>query len=215
MTSFRHGAQPIKTAFFCLLTHDSCATLHGTRCQHLGSGPPYFLLKDGFGSLTTKRKVCAPEGNLLAWAREHGVTVTPCQHCLRGRRITLTGLSRAQAPLLASAETTAAVEGLAREVRRLARGRNARLRIAALKRARSTCEACSTDFSRILGGDGVHALQVHHRKQLALSRVPRLTKLNELAVLCANCHSFIHINRMRSLSIEKLKALLNSQPTRS
>ena len=63
------------------------ANLHGARCQHLGSGPPYFLLKDGYGSLTKKRKVCGSEEELLAWATENGVNVKRCDHCLRDNLI--------------------------------------------------------------------------------------------------------------------------------
>lgn len=119
------------------------------------------------------------------------------------------GASRVVLPAPPSSPaSTAAIEGLTREVRTLARGRNARLREAALKRACGTCEACATDFSRILGGAGVHALQVHHRKQLALSHVPRLTRLEELAVLCSNCHALIHVDRKRAMSVEKLRLLL-------
>lgn len=59
------------------------AHLHGARCQHLGSGPPYFSSEDGFGSLTTKRKLCAPESELLAWASAQGVGVSRCRHCTR------------------------------------------------------------------------------------------------------------------------------------
>ncbi len=60
----------------------SRATLHGARCQHLGSGPPYFQLTDGFGSLTTKQKVCGPEQQLITWAAANTFTVTACQHCV-------------------------------------------------------------------------------------------------------------------------------------
>jgi hypothetical protein len=59
------------------------ATMHGARCLHLGSGPPYFQLDDGFGSLTTNRKVCGTESELLAWAAAHAVKVKRCQHCVR------------------------------------------------------------------------------------------------------------------------------------
>lgn len=66
---------------FLTLATRTRANLHGARCQHLGSGPPYFLSDDGLGSLTAKRKLCAPESELLAWAAENGVAVTRCQHC--------------------------------------------------------------------------------------------------------------------------------------
>ncbi|MBV9401404.1 MAG: DUF3883 domain-containing protein [Bryobacterales bacterium] len=49
----------------------------------MGSGPPYFSAKDGLGSLTSKKKVCAPQPELVAWAKKRGVTVKLCEHCQR------------------------------------------------------------------------------------------------------------------------------------
>jgi len=59
------------------------ANLHGVRCQHFGSGPPYYSAEAGFGSLTSERKVCGWESDLLAWARQNGLTVKRCLHCVR------------------------------------------------------------------------------------------------------------------------------------
>lgn len=72
---------------FLTLATRTRAALHGARCQHLGSGPPYFSSKDGLGSLTTKRKICASESELLTWAAKNGLVVTRCQHCVRDRLI--------------------------------------------------------------------------------------------------------------------------------
>lgn len=68
---------------FLTLNTQARANLHGARCLHLGSGPPYFKSKDGFGSLTANKKVCASQSELLAWAKEKGVKVRVCQHCER------------------------------------------------------------------------------------------------------------------------------------
>lgn len=76
------AAKQQKGVFLTLLTR-ARANLHGARCQHLGSGPPYFLLDDGLGLLTSKRKVCASEPELLAWAAKNGVAVKRCFHCVR------------------------------------------------------------------------------------------------------------------------------------
>ncbi len=39
-----------QAAVFLNLETKTSARLHGTRCQHLGSGPPYFCLSDNYGS---------------------------------------------------------------------------------------------------------------------------------------------------------------------
>jgi 5-methylcytosine-specific restriction enzyme A len=72
---------------FLNLVSQTRAYLHGARCPHLGSGPPYFLLGDGFGSLTIKRKVCGSEAELLAWMTQNAVTVKRCFDCVRDELI--------------------------------------------------------------------------------------------------------------------------------
>ena len=62
--------------------------LHGTRCPHFGSGPPYFSSSAFWGSLTTKKKVCASQAELLSWAKEKGVSVKRCEQCERAGFLT-------------------------------------------------------------------------------------------------------------------------------
>ena len=68
---------------FLTLPTRARASLHGARCQHLGSGPPYFSSGDGLGSLTSERKVCGSQLELLTWAAKNGVAVKRCLHCMR------------------------------------------------------------------------------------------------------------------------------------
>lgn len=60
----------------------------------------------------------------------------------------------------------------------------------------------------MLNRDGVHVLQVHHRRQLAASKAPRVTSLKDLAVVCANCHALIHMDPKRALKVETLRSRL-------
>lgn len=106
-------------------------------------------------------------------------------------------------------EESSALEGLLREQTSYTRTRDRRLRNQAIARSKGICEVCEVDFSKILDGRGVRALQVHHRNQLSLNDLPVITKLSDLAVVCANCHAMIHMNRNEALSVEKLKQLLN------
>ena len=63
------------------------ANLHGARCVHMGSGPPYFsrakAVRLNWASPTSKRKLCGPESELLARAAKDGITVGRCEQCLR------------------------------------------------------------------------------------------------------------------------------------
>lgn len=103
-----------------------------------------------------------------------------------------------------------AVENTLTETRRYTRKRDRSLRQQALVQARGTCEACCIKYGDYLDGLGGKVLQVHHRRQLAASDAPRLTNIRELAVVCANCHSLIHANSRRAISVERLRRLLSN-----
>lgn len=188
----------------------SKANLHGTACQHFGSTD--WLAEEGTGrnSLTRKLKVLDDgPGSLNAWAERRSVVIHLCQHCLRDGFIDesfFSAVHAEQSETDAEAETEA-VEGITREVSYLSYGRNASLRTAALARARGVCEACFTNFGALLNGLGAKVLQVHHREQLALRDAPSVTKVGDLAVVCANCHALIHSNRERALTVEQVQYL--------
>jgi 5-methylcytosine-specific restriction protein A len=101
-----------------------------------------------------------------------------------------------------------ALEGQLIERRIMTRGRNAPLRQKALAMSDGKCEACGTNFGMLLGGRGWRVLQVHHRNQLSDLSEPTITKTEDLAVVCANCHLLIHADRAAPLPLEALRAQL-------
>lgn len=200
--------------YFLTFSAKQRAQLHTTLCWH--SGTSDWTYEDFGASLTTKRKICADSyDDLLAWATREGVAVSRCAHCLH---------EQASVPSLSASPTQAhsvvphesedsdtfqddavALEGIARETTVITRSRSERLRRAARERAQGICEACDTDFSRILGGLGKRVLQVHHRQQLSLAEVPPFNSIEDLAVVCANCHLMIHADRERAMPVEELR----------
>jgi 5-methylcytosine-specific restriction protein A len=100
--------------------------------------------------------------------------------------------SESQPLLVAEAS---ALEGLRTETVRYVRGRSRQLRDLVRKDSDGTCCVCDVNYQKILSGKGACVLQVHHRKQLAASDAPRITNQSDLAVVCANCHMLIHMNR--------------------
>ncbi|MGW7466828.1 HNH endonuclease [Streptomyces xantholiticus] len=56
------------------------------------------------------------------------------------------------------------------------------------------CEVCTFDFGRSYGVLGKGYIEVHHVLSLHLSG-PREAKLEDLALLCANCHHVCHKSR--------------------
>ena len=67
---------------------------------------------------------------------------------------------------------------------------------AALKRhGRLCCEACGFDFSLKYGPEGEGLIDVHHTKPVHTLGDGAVTKLEDLALLCSNCHRFVHASR--------------------
>ena len=57
---------------------------------------------------------------------------------------------------------------------------------------RLPCQTCGFDFFEVYGEIGRDYAQVHHLKPLSDRTKPSLTRLSDLAVLCANCHVMDH-----------------------
>jgi 5-methylcytosine-specific restriction endonuclease McrA len=103
-----------------------------------------------------------------------------------------------------------AIEGILTESRRTSRSRNPALRRQKLAQANGRCEACRVDFAKLPRGlDGLLVLTVHHRQQLSAFDEPRTTSLQDLAVLCANCHMLVHSDRRKAMPVEELAKRLS------
>jgi hypothetical protein len=196
---------------FLTLETKSRANLHGIACQHLGDA--YWTVDEtGKHSLTNKRKVLGSGiGSLASWAHSHGVTVVLCKHCLRDGLVNELDLkpvsSHTPRPTAQPILATEAIEGQLLEARSLRYGRNATLRAAALARAGGICEGCRINFGVLFGGLGSSALQVHHKEPVSGRSEPSVTNIDELAVLCANCHCIVHAAGGSPMPIEELRAL--------
>lgn len=55
------------------------------------------------------------------------------------------------------------------------------------------CQICGFDFRKNYDLPSGDFCEVHHSKQLSNRKVPAKTPLEDLAVLCANCHRAIHL----------------------
>jgi len=71
------------------------------------------------------------------------------------------------------------------------------------------CESCRFDFERRYGELGKGYIECHHRLPLAESGEGRLTRLEDLALVCANCHRMLH-RGISFLSVEELRARLRA-----
>lgn len=62
------------------------------------------------------------------------------------------------------------------------------------------CEACGFDFKLKYGKLGEGYIECHHLIPLARFETTKETKLEDLALLCSNCHKMIH----RDMSISTI-----------
>jgi 5-methylcytosine-specific restriction protein A len=69
-----------------------------------------------------------------------------------------------------------------------------------------TCEVCEFDYEKRYGRRGYGFIEAHHTKALASLAENSTTSLEDLALVCANCHRMIHAQKPW-LSIEELRAL--------
>jgi len=106
-----------------------------------------------------------------------------------------------QDKILSPEALTEVIEGLKayREVLFLSRNRG----IIETKKSQSdyTCEVCGFNFEKSYGDIGHNYIVAHHIEPLGQRQDPSKTKLEDIALLCANCHAMIHTkNPPRSIT---------------
>lgn len=70
------------------------------------------------------------------------------------------------------------------------------------------CEACTFSFAQAYGEQAAEYCEVHHLVPLAEAERSTRTKIQDLAILCANCHRVIHL-RNPPYTIEELRGMLS------
>lgn len=99
-----------------------------------------------------------------------------------------------------------AIEGNPRLVSHLKRERNSSIvkkkkREVLAKTGALRCEVCDFDFAKVYGEHGFEFCEVHHLLPLHKSDGVIATELNDLAIVCSNCHRIIHrMNPMPRIS---------------
>ncbi|HMK18417.1 MAG TPA: HNH endonuclease [Chitinophagaceae bacterium] len=69
------------------------------------------------------------------------------------------------------------------------------------------CEACIFEFEGYYGSIGKGYIECHHRTPLANFKVAKKTTLDDLAVVCSNCHRMLH-RRIDTITVEDLKTMI-------
>jgi len=69
------------------------------------------------------------------------------------------------------------------------------------------CEACGFDFEKKYGKIGRGFAECHHIKPISHLKAGQKTKLDDLCILCSNCHRMIHRTKPM-LPLEEFKKIL-------
>ncbi|WOD43170.1 HNH endonuclease [Hwangdonia lutea] len=71
-----------------------------------------------------------------------------------------------------------------------------------------TCECCTFDFSNTYPDLGDGFIECHHR--IPINQGERITKLEDLALVCANCHRMLHRknNQNEYYTVDELKQII-------
>ena len=94
--------------------------------------------------------------------------------------------------------------------------RNKRLVIEKKKRALKSdpllrCEVCQFSFIEKYDEWGKHFTEVHHKVPLSSLTTATETVLEDLALVCSNCHSMLHRQGHRTLTIDELKLIIEGR----
>ncbi|GGQ44143.1 HNH endonuclease [Couchioplanes azureus] len=114
----------------------------------------------------------------------------------------------------ADVEDATADEGGVLLRQHLRRERDPKIRRAKLAQVKKAglaiaCEVCGFDFGKTYGPHGADYIECHHRTPLHVTG-PTTTSLQDLALLCSNCHRMIH--RSKSwLTVDELRAIVLGQ----
>lgn len=103
-------------------------------------------------------------------------------------------------------------EGVSKEVIHFRRERDQRIIKAKKQRVlfekgKLECEACNFNFGDKYGDRGEKFIEVHHTEPLSMCGDGQTTFIDDLILLCSNCHRIIHRNEPW-ISIKELKKLI-------
>ncbi|QZY56652.1 HNH endonuclease [Crassaminicella profunda] len=68
------------------------------------------------------------------------------------------------------------------------------------------CEACTFDFTQVYGDRGKDFIEGHHKKLVSEMKEGEKTRIEDIVMLCSNCHKMIH--RKPLLSVKELAELI-------
>jgi hypothetical protein len=71
------------------------------------------------------------------------------------------------------------------------------------------CEVCDFNFYKVYGERGEDFIEAHHTKPVSEMKSNAATKIEDMRMLCSNCHRMVHHGPL--LTVEELKELINKE----
>lgn len=99
-------------------------------------------------------------------------------------------------------------EGGPREIAIELQQRDRRLRAQAIAVYGDTCRVCNFNFGEYYGELGGGYVEVHHLKPLSARKRKREVTIQDVDVVCANCHRVLHRNGKKPISLDQLRSAL-------
>lgn len=119
------------------------------------------------------------------------------------RELTSSDVKQIDSKLETTREDTA-IEGQTYTRESVFRRRNAALIQAKKANSDYRCEVCGFNFEETYGSIGHEYIIAHHNEPVSRRKRPSLTTLEEISLLCANCHAMVHTSNP-PLLLHKLK----------
>ncbi|MEQ8547841.1 MAG: HNH endonuclease [Cyclobacteriaceae bacterium] len=94
--------------------------------------------------------------------------------------------------------------------------RNLLARSICLEKHGFTCKVCDFDFEKKYGQIGKEFIHVHHLKPIAeIGEKYKINPEEDLIPVCPNCHSMVHRNKSKTLTIDELKEKIKTEEDKS
>ncbi|MBD1832345.1 HNH endonuclease [Cyanobacteria bacterium FACHB-472] len=76
------------------------------------------------------------------------------------------------------------------------------------------CDVCNFNYSAFYGNLGNDYIECHHLNPVSELKDGNKTKINDLALVCSNCHRMLH-RKKPCLSVEELKEIVKTQQNKN
>ena len=110
-----------------------------------------------------------------------------------------------------TAKKTTFAEGGTQEIILELQKRDPKLKALAIEKYGLTCQVCNFDFAKFYGELGSGYIEMHHLVPLGVTKEERMSTVDDVAIVCPNCHRVLHRNGKEPFSIEQLKAAIQKE----